>query len=96
MDNRYFITEVYIPAGSRTVEKQLAKYAERYENHILSEGAMQRLADELQEEQVRLHSLNRRLQPVTIDFNLAGDYGYRWFHMGQASLHFRLVAGEII
>lgn len=97
MDNRYFITEVYTPAGCRTLERQLAQFARRYENHILSEGAMQRLADELQAEQVRLHALSRRLSPVTIDFNLNGDdYGYRWFHMGQASIHFRLVAGEII
>lgn len=96
-DNRFFITEVYTPAGCRTLEKQLAHYAERYENHILSEGAMQRLADELTAERDRICALNKRIQPVNVDFNLDGDgYGFRWFRMGQASIHFRLVAGEII
>lgn len=97
MENRFFITEVYTPAGCRTIEKQLAHYAERYENHILSEGAMLRLADELTEERNKICALNKRIQPVDIGVNLKGDgYGYRWFHMGQAAIHFRHVEGEII
>ena len=97
MDTRFFITEVYTPAGCRILEKQLAHYAERYENHILSEGAMRRLADELAAERDRICAANKRIQSVDIGVNLEGDgYGYRWFHMGQVSIHFRIVAGEII
>lgn len=97
MDNRYFITEVYTPAGCRTIEKALAKYAERYEDHVLSEGAMLRLAEELRAEQDRLLAAQPRLRPVDIHCNLTGDaYGFRWFHAGQASIHFRLIKGEII
>ena len=97
MDNRYFITEVYTPAGCRTMEKALAKHAERYEDHILSEGAMLRLADELKAEQDRILSENKRLSTVDIHVNLKGDpYGFRWFNIGQASIHFRMVHGEII
>ena len=98
-DNRYFITEVYTPAGCRTLERQLAQYARSYEDHILSEGAMLRLADELKAEQERIRTTNKRLLPLRIDYNFDGDgygYRYRWFHMGQVSIHFRLVAGEII
>lgn len=97
MDNRYFITEVYTPAGCRTLERQLAQFARSYEDHILSEGAMLRLADDIKAEQKSICATNKRLQPLRIDYNFDGDdYGYRWFHAGQVSIHFRQVKGEII
>ena len=36
MENRYFIQDVYVPSGSRTIEHNLAKVVEPYVDHILS------------------------------------------------------------
>lgn len=101
MDIRYFITEVYIPSGSRTIEHQLAAVARKYVDHILSHAAMLRLADEIKAEMDSICETNKRLKPVEISFNLDGDSfvggsGYRWFRAGQVSVHFRLVQGELI
>lgn len=97
MDIRYFITEVYIPSGSRTIEHQLAAVAQKYVDHILSHAAMLRLADEIKAEMDSICAANKRLKPVEIAYDLDGNaYGFRWFRAGQVSVQFRLVKGEII
>lgn len=97
MDKRYFITEVYIPSGSRTIEHQLAAVARKYVDHVLSYDAMLRLADEVVREQERLCAANKRIRPVDVSINLDGDsYGFRRFHIGQVYVGFRYILGEII
>lgn len=97
MDIRYFITEVYIPSGSRTIEHQLAAVAQKYVDHILSYAAMLRLADEIKTKMESLCAANKRIKPVEIAYDLDGNaYGFRWFRAGQVSVHFRLVQGELI
>lgn len=102
MENRFFITEVYIPSGCRTMEHNLAAVPRKYVDHILSYDAMLRLADEVAQTQAQLLNENRRLKPVDISINLDGDTdrshlaAYRYFHIGQVSVNFRYVKGEII
>lgn len=97
MDIRYFITEVYIPSGSRTIEHQLAAVARKYVDHILSHAAMLRLAEEIKAEMDSICAANKRIKPVEITVNLDGnDYGFRWFCAGQVSVNFRLVKEELI
>ena len=96
MENRFFITEVYVPAGCRTLEHNLAAYMRQYVDHIVSETALNRIADELRVEQTKLIEANRRLKPVEIFTDLDGRYGFYSYHAGQVSLHLRLVKGEII
>lgn len=97
MENRYFINDVYIPSGSRTIEHNLAKVVEPYVDHILSAGAMQRLAELVKEEQEKLCAANKRIKPVTIEMDLdGGDYRWRFFRIGQVSISFRYVKGELI
>lgn len=96
MENRFFITEVYVPSGCRTLEHNLAAYMRQYLDHVVSEGALNRLADELHAEQARLVEANRRLRPVEIFADLDGRYGFYSYHAGQVSLRLRLVKGEII
>ena len=96
-DIRYFITEVYIPSGSRTIEHELAAVAQKYVDHILSHAAMLRLAEEIKTEMDSICAANKRLKPVEIACNLDGNaYGFRWFRAGQVSVCFRLVKGELI
>ena len=102
MENRFFITEIYVPAGCRTMEHNLAKVAEPYVDHVLSYDAMLRLADMIAREQVSILAENKRLTPVEISVDLDGDtystpgHVWRFFNIGQVSIHFRLVKGEII
>ena len=102
MNTRFFITEVYEPSGTRTLERSLAAVAKKYIDCILSYDAMLRLAEEIAKEEDRILRENKRLKPVDIRIDLDGDgvdyggYSYRYFHIGQASVHFRLVKGEII
>lgn len=102
MDSRFFITEVYIPAGCRTMEHNLAKVAEPYVDHVLSYDAMLRLSDMIAREQVSILAENKRLKPVEISIDLDGDtystpgHVWRYFNIGQVSIHFRIVKGEII
>lgn len=97
MENRYFITDVYIPSGSRTIEHNLAKVVEPYVDHILSAGAMQRLAELVSEEQDKLCAANKRIKPVPIEKDLdGGEYRYRFFRIGQVSVSFRYVKGKLI
>ena len=97
MDIRYFITEVYIPSGSRTIEHQLAAVAQKYVDHILSYAAMLRLAEEINAEMESICAANKRIKPVEITVDLDGDdYGFRWFRAGQVSVNFQLVKGELI
>jgi len=102
MENRFFITEVYEPSGTRTLEKNLAAVARRYVDCILSYDAMLRLAEEIKTEQDHLLRENKRLHPVEIGYDLDGEswpYSaepYRFFRIGQTSVRFRLVKGEII
>lgn len=102
MENRYFITEVYVPSGCRTMETNLAAVPRRYVDHILSYDAMLRLADEVAQTQAQLLNENRRLKPVDISIDLDGQTDrsrlacYRHFYIGQVSVHFRHVKGEII
>ena len=102
METRFFITDVYIPAGCRTMEHNLAKLAEPYIDHILSYDAMLRLADKVAQEQTAILKENKRLKPVDISVDLDGDYyslpgkAWRFFRIGQVSVQFRLVKGEII
>jgi hypothetical protein len=98
MENRFFIIEVYEPSGTRTLEKNLAAVARRYVDCILSYDAMLRLAEEIKTEQDHLLRENKRLKPVDIRIDLEGstDWPLLYFYIGQASVHFRLVKGEII
>lgn len=101
MENRFFITDVYIPSGCRTMEQNLAKVAEPYVDHILSYDAMLRLADIIAQEQEAHLAENKRLKPVQISIDLDGETykhspAYRYFHIGQVSVQFRFVKGEII
>ena len=101
MENRFFITEVYIPSGCRTMEHNLAAVPRKYVDHILSYDAMLRLADEVAQTQAQLLNENRRLKPVDISIDLDGETykhspAYRYFHIGQVSVNFRYVKGEII
>lgn len=97
METRFFITDVYIPAGCRTMEHNLAKVVEPYIDHIMSEEAMRRLADKVVEEQNNLCAANKRIKPVTIEMDLdGGDYRWRFFRIGQVSISFRYVKGELI
>lgn len=102
METRFFITEVYEPSGTRTLERNLAAVARRYVDCIMSYDAMLRLSQEIIAEQEHLLAENRRLKPVEVRIDLEGDgtdyHGctYRYFSIGQVSVHFRLVKGEII
>lgn len=97
MENRYFITDVYIPSGCRTLEHNLAKVAEPYVDHILSAEAMRRLAELIIAEQDKLCAANKRLKPVDVSLDLdGGDFRWRFFHIGQVSVSFRYVMGELI
>ncbi len=102
METRFFITDVYIPTGCRTMEHNLAKVAEPYVDHILSYDAMLRLADKVAEEQTAILKENKRLKPVAISVDLDGETysipgeAWRYFRIGQVSVHFRLVKGEYI
>lgn len=97
MENRYFIQDVYVPSGSRTIEHNLAKVVEPYVDHILSAGAMQRLADMVREEQDTLCAASKRLKPVPVELDLdGGTYSFRFFRIGQVSVQFRHVKGELI
>lgn len=100
MDIRYFITEVYIPSGSRTIEHQLAAVARKYVDHILSHAAMLRLADEIKAEMDNICEANKRLKPVRVELDLPerDDLQTRWLHfyIGQVYVIFRKIAGELI
>ena len=97
MENRFFITDVYIPSGCRTLEHNLAKVAEPYVDHILSAEAMRRLAELIIAEQDKLCAASKRIKPVAIDMDLdGGDYRWRFFRIGQVSVSFRHVKGELI
>ena len=102
METRFFITEVYSPSGCRTMEQILAKVAQPYVDHILSYDAMLRLADEIAQTQAQLLTENRRLKPVEISVDLDGEtystpgHVWRYFNIGQVSIHFRHIKGEII
>lgn len=99
MDDRFFIYEVVIPSGTRTLEKDLADVVTPYVDHILSAGAMERLMAAVGARQSQLVSMNKRLRPVYLEMDLDGDaldFGYKYFHIGQVSVRFRLVKGEII
>lgn len=96
-DIRYFITEVYIPSGSRTIEHELAAVAQKYVDHILSHSAMLRLAEEIKTEMDSICAANKRIKPVPIEKDLdGGEYRYRFFRIGQVSVSFRYVKGELI
>ena len=84
------------------METNLAAVPRKYVDHILSYDAMLRLADEVAQTQAQLLNENRRLKPVDISIDLDGktEYrhtpAYRYFYIGQVSVHFRHVKGEII
>lgn len=98
MENRYFITEVYVPSGSRTIEHQLADHVRPYIDHVLSESALTRLAQDVTNYQQELCKENRRLRPVDIrlDLDNAGGYLPYFFHLGQVSVSLRYIKGELI
>ena len=64
MENRFFITEVYIPSGCRTMEHNLAAVPRKYVDHILSYDAMLRLADEVAQTQAQLLNENKKMYNV--------------------------------
>lgn len=101
MDTRFFITDVYVPSGAKTIETNLAATVRKYVDCILSYDAMLRLADQICIEHEKLIEGNKRLKPISISIDLEGGdddrpYLYRHFHIGQVSVAFRLVKGEII
>ena len=98
MENRFFITEVYVPSGSRTIEHQLADHVRPYIDHVLSESALARLAQDVTDYQNDIVKENRRLRPVDIRLDLDSGGGYLpyFFHMGQVSVSLRYVKGELI
>lgn len=98
MENRFFITEVYVPSGSRTIEHQLADHVRPYIDHVLSESALTRLAQDVTDYQNNIVKENRRLRPVDIRLDLDSGGGYLpyFFYMGQVSVSLRYVKGELI
>lgn len=101
METRFFITEIYVPAGAKNMEIALAKLAGKYVDCILSYDAMLRFADQIAREHEHLLKENRKMKPVPISVDLEGDdslRGERWrhFYIGQVSVRFRVIKGEII
>ena len=81
--------------GGKTLKAILLTHG--HFDHILSAGAMQRLAELVSEEQDKLCAANKRLKPVPIEKDLdGGEYRYRFFRIGQVSVSFRYVKGELI
>ena len=101
MNARYFIIDVNVPAGSRTMEHKLADLVRPYIDFVLSKDAMERLRDSLIDTQEQILEENRRLSPVRIELDLPeseGDDSRHWshFYIGQVYVTFRKVAGELI
>lgn len=100
MNDRYFIIDVVVPAGSRAIEHNLAAYVRKYTDMILSREAMQRLAEQVGQQQDELVAANKRIKPVRVELDLPerDDLQTRWqhFYIGQVYVTFRKIAGELI
>jgi len=98
MDNRYFITEVHVPAGTRTLERSLAAIAREYTDCVMSEAALKRLKARIELDQVELCRKNGRLKavPVRLELNETRAYCLPTFNIGQVGVFLRRVKGELI
>ena len=92
MTQKYFISSIYTPAGSTTIEKELSGFARKKQNYI-----MEAFTAEIAAEQDRIRAARPRLRPVSIYLSFppkgwAGTITH--ITMGQASAAVIEVQGE--
>ena len=93
---KYYIIEVAVPGGTRSLEKALAGLAREYVDCVMSEASLQALVQKLEAKQARLIEMNRRLKPVTVKLELNKDirYIFPYISIGTVQVHIRRVKAE--
>ena len=97
MTQKYFISSIYTPAGSTTIEKELSSFARKKQNYIMDRSGLEAFTAEIAAEQDRIRAARPRLRPVSIylSFPPKGWTGtITHITMGQASAAVIEVQGE--
>lgn len=94
--NRYFVTEVYSPAGTRKIEDILYGHArEEFLNMLVSEDKIQDVMNRMEVVQDEIVNANPRLKKVEIrKWTVGWSNEHIRIGFGQCSMSLTLVAGE--
>ena len=96
---KYFVNYIYVPAGTKTLERELASIAEGARHCVYDRPSLEKFADYLRKQQDLIVSQRPRLQRVEIDLHFAENS--RWnlrptgMSIGQVGVVIEEVAKEI-
>jgi len=94
---RYFVVEVYVPGGAKTMERNLCEVAKReFLHNLIHEERIPTVVEHLKWNQDEILRNNRRLTPVEIKFYPEENYhtGHCTITMGMVHIQMQLVKGE--
>lgn len=96
---KYFVNYIYSPAGTKTLERELASIAEGARHCVYDRPSLEKFADYLRKQQDLIVSQRPRLRRVEIDLHFAENsrWGLRRTGMsiGQVGVVIEEVAKEI-
>ena len=92
----FFVENIYCPAGTNTMEKELANWLSQYSSHIFDLQNLQDLAKRLKSKQDEIIKDRPRLHAIAIEFKYDSsrwNHGLQNIRFGQCSVCLRTVAG---
>lgn len=99
MKQKYFVNYIYVPAGTKTLERELASIAEGARRCVYDRPSLEKFADYLRKQQDLIVSQRPRQQPVVINLHFAENsrFGLRptGMSIGQVGVVIDEVAKEI-
>ena len=98
MKKKYFVNYIHVPAGTKTLERELASIAEGARSCVYDRPSLEMFADYLRKQQDLIVLQRPRLQPVVIDLHFAEDSRYglpTGMSIGQVGIVIEEVAKEI-
>ena len=98
MKQKYFVDYIPVPAGTKTLERELASIAEGARHCVYDRPSLEKFADYLRKQQDIIVSQRPRLQPVVIDLHFSANSRYSLptgMSIGQVGVAIVEVAKEI-
>lgn len=95
----FYVSNIYCPAGTKALEKELAKFAGTRINYTMDIPAIKTFTEELKSLQAGIIKEHPRLRPVEIQFKLDNSryaHGIQFIRFGQCSISLMEFGGIIV
>lgn len=96
MNKMYFLEHIYCPAGTKTLERELAQRLGEFESHVFDHKSINELVEKIKAMQEEIRKDRPRLQPIDISFKFDSsqwNHGLQHIVFGQCSICFKEITG---